>query len=375
MSWTTENSGGSLRVVVTKELPGQRWREVLREADCEIVVGASRDALSVEEVREAIGTRCDGAIGQLTEPWGAELFGALEAAGGRAYSNYAVGYDNVRVPEATQRGIPVGNTPGVLTETTAEMAATLTFAAARRVVESDVWLRAGNFRGWLPDLFLGARLAGGTLGVVGAGRIGSAYAMMIAPGCGMNLLYADAVRNESLEARFAAVVDAFGYEGDRRPTCRQVELDELLAQSDIVSLHTPLTDDTRHLIDATRLARMKDDAVLVNTSRGPVVDEAALVAHLRAQPEFRVGLDVFEAEPALEPGLAEQPNAVIVPHIASATKWTREGMATLAACNVAAILRGDPVAAELDVTEFLEGDVARKAPSIVNAEELGLPRA
>ncbi|MCH2584861.1 MAG: hypothetical protein MK138_08845, partial [Planctomycetes bacterium] len=182
MSWRIENEGGALRVVVTKDLPGERWVEVLTAAGCELVISTSRDILSVDEIREALGERCDGAIGQLTEPWGAELFEALKEAGGRAYSNYAVGYDNVDLAEATSRGIAVGNTPGVLTETTAEMAVALTFAAARRSGEAEVFLRAGKYHGWLPDLFLGKRLWGGTLGIVGAGRIGSAYAKMLAPG-------------------------------------------------------------------------------------------------------------------------------------------------------------------------------------------------
>ncbi|MGH9362743.1 MAG: NAD(P)-dependent oxidoreductase, partial [Thermoanaerobaculia bacterium] len=180
--WTVHRPGGRFRVVVTKVLPGSRWLEALAAVGCETAVSSSREPLAVEAIREAIGGRCDGAIGQLTEPWGAELFEALVRAGGRAYSNYAVGYDNVRVEEATRRGIAVGNTPGVLTETTAEMAVALLFAAARRICEADAFLRRGEFRGWLPDLFLGKRLWGGVLGIIGAGRIGAAFASMVAPG-------------------------------------------------------------------------------------------------------------------------------------------------------------------------------------------------
>jgi hydroxypyruvate reductase 1 len=376
MSWRVENRGAPRRVVVTKELPGRRWREILAAAGCEIAVSESRRVLGLEEIREAIGGRCDGAIGQLTEPWGAELFEALAKAGGRVYSNYAVGYDNVRVEDATRRGIAAGNTPGVLTETTAEMAVALVFAAARRISEAERFLRAGRFEGWLPDLFLGKRLWGGTLGIAGAGRIGAATARMLAPAHSMDLLYWDIVANPALEEFFAAISPALEKGGGRPLSCRRVaDLDELLAKSDAVSLHVSLGDGTRHLIDARRLALMKKDALLINTSRGPVIDEAALVAHLRSHPDFRAGLDVFEREPALEPGLAELENAVIVPHIASATVWTREGMATLAAANVAAVLQGRPVARELRVEEFLEGELPRKAPSIVNAKELGLELA
>ncbi len=373
MGWNIENRGNSLRVVVTKDLPGSRWREILKAAGCEVHVSDSREVLTLDEIRRAIGSRCDGAIGQLTEPWGAELFDALKQAGGRAYSNYAVGYDNVKVPEATKRGIAVGNTPGVLTETTAEMAIALTFAAARRVPEAENHLRAGKFHGWLPDLFLGKRLRGATLGIVGAGRIGAAYAKMLAPGHEMNVMYHDERRNRELEDYFKRICPAIAADCGRSIACyRSESLEDLLEHADVVSLHVPLTEGTRHLMSRERLRLMKPDAILVNTSRGPVIDEAALVEHLKANPDFRAGLDVFEKEPQLAPGLAGLPNAVIVPHIASATVWTRSGMATLAASNVAGVLKGYPVTRSLRVEEFLEGDLPRKAASIVNARELGL---
>ena len=373
MSWRTVNRESPRRVVVTKNLPGSRWREVLTSGGCEICFSTSSEIHSVEEIKEAIGERCDGAIGQLTEPWGAELFEALKQAGGSVYSNYAVGHDNVTVDEASRRGIAVGNTPGVLTETTAEMTVALTFAAARRVTEADSFLRQGRFRGWLPDLFLGKRLYGSTLGIVGAGRIGARYARMMAVGSGLDVVYWDLVENEPLERFFREMASACAVVGEKEVRCRRAdELEELLAVCDIVSLHVPLGASTRHLVDGRRLSLMKPDAILVNTSRGPVIDEAALVDHLMTHPDFRVGLDVFENEPALAAGLAELPNAVIVPHIASATVWTRGGMATLAACNVAGILQGFPVVRELDVHEFLEGEFPHKTPSIVNREELGL---
>jgi hydroxypyruvate reductase 1 len=177
------NEEGRLRVVVTKELPGERWLQILKAAGCRVEVSKHPDTiLDNSTIKKLIGTKCDGVIGQLTEDWGSELFEALKKAGGKAYSNYAVGYNNVKVEEATKRGIPVGNTPGVLTETTAELAAALTFAAARRVAEADVFMRAGKYKGWLPTLFIGELLQNKTVGIIGAGRIGAAYARMMVEG-------------------------------------------------------------------------------------------------------------------------------------------------------------------------------------------------
>ncbi len=234
--------------------------------------------------------------------------------------------------------------PGVLTETTAEMAVALTFAAARRVGEAERYLRAGRYTGWLPDLFLGTLLQGKTLGIIGAGRIGAAYARMMVQGHGMQVIYHDLAANTDLES-FVADYSRFRVSSAIRrwPAAALNPWRTLLETADCVSVHTVLDDTTHHLIDARRLALMKSDAILINTSRGPVIDEAALVDHCRRHPDFRAGLDVFEHEPALAPGLAELDNVVIVPHIASATRWTREGMATLAACNVAGILSGYPL--------------------------------
>jgi hydroxypyruvate reductase 1 len=369
----TVNSAGTLRVIVTKPLPGSHWLDVLTAAGCRVEIAQGTGMLSKEAIIALIGDRCDGAIGQLTEPWDAEVFGALRNAGGRAYSNYAVGFNNVDVAAATAAGIPVGNTPGVLTETTAEIAVALTFSASRRIVEGDRFMRAGQFTGWLPTLFLGQLFHGKTVGIIGAGRIGSAYARMMVEGHKMNLVYYDLRPNQELESYLADYGAFLAARGEPAVTCRRLaSVDEVLREADVVSLHTLLDASTRHLINAERLAMMKPDAILINTSRGPVVDEAALVDHCRSHPEFRAGLDVFEDEPAMKPGLAELDNVVIVPHIASATKWTREGMASLAACNVAAILQGHPVNRGGDVLPFLSGQVPPLAPSIVNADALGL---
>lgn len=372
--WTTVNPGGSRRVIVTKELPGEHWKQILRRADCSIEICTDTAVLNKEEIVATIGDRCDGAIGQLTENWDAEVFAALRAAGGSVFSNGAVGYNNVDVAAATANGIAVGNTPGVLTETTAEMAVALTFAAGRRVTEADRFMRGGKYRGWLPTMFLGQRFVGKTVGVIGAGRIGSAYARMMVEGHKMNLVYYDLYPNQALE-RYVADYSAFLVERGEAPlTCRRLgSVVEVLRVADVVSMHTVLDDSTYHLIDGEALAAMKPDAILINSSRGPVIDEAALVEHCRANPEFRAGLDVFEDEPAMKPGLADLDNVVIVPHIASATVWTREGMSSLAAANVAAVLQGYPVWDRDDIGPFLAGDVPQAAPSIVNAEDLGVP--
>jgi hydroxypyruvate reductase 1 len=371
--WTVHNPGGSRRVIVTKELPGDRWLDILVAADCSVEVCQSDDVLSVDEIKERFGDHCDGAIGQLTEDWNADLFAALAAAGGRAYSNYAVGFNNVDVAGATAAGIPVGNTPGVLTETTAEMAAALTLSAGRRVVEADRFMRGGLYHGWLPTMYMGQRFHGKTVGIIGCGRIGAAYGRMMVEGFKMNLVYFDLYANEALEAFVKDYSELLVAHGEPPVTATRLgTIEDVMRAADVVSVHTVLDESTHHLINAERLALMKDDAILINSSRGPVVDEAALVEHCRAHPHFKAGLDVFEDEPAMKPGLNELANVTIVPHIASATTWTRQGMATLAAANVAAILQGYPLWTGDDVLPFLEGDVPHFAPSIVNAADLGL---
>jgi hydroxypyruvate reductase 1 len=371
--WETHNPSGSKRVVVTKVLPGSRWLETLIKAGCRVELCTSTDVLSIAEIKAAIGSQCDGVLGQLTEDWGDELFAALKAAGGTAYSNVAVGYNNVDVAAATKHGLPVGNTPGVLTETTAQMAVTLTFAAARRTGEAERFLRAGKYKGWLMTLFLGELLWHKTVGVIGAGRIGATYARMMVEGHKMNLIYHDIYPNKDLEEYIADYADFLKSRGEEPVSCKRADtVEDVLREADCISVHTVLDDSTHHLINASSLALMKDNAILVNTSRGPVVDEAALVAHCQKHPNFRVGLDVFEDEPEMKPGLVELDNVLIVPHIASATRWTREGMASLAAGNVAGILSGYPAWNQPDILSFLEGESPKAAPSIVNATELGI---
>ncbi|KAF1878834.1 hypothetical protein Lal_00047506 [Lupinus albus] len=360
------NPNGKYRVVSTKPMPGTRWINLLVHQDCRVEICTEKKTiLSVEDIIALIGDKCDGVIGQLTEDWGEELFSALSRAGGKAFSNMAVGYNNVDVNAANKYGVAVGNTPGVLTETTAELAASLSLAAARRIVEADEFMRAGLYDGWLPHLFVGNLLKGQTVGVIGAGRIGSAYARMMVEGFKMNLIYFDLYQATRLE-KF------------RMPMTwkRAASMDEVLQEADLISLHPILDKTTYHLVNKERLSKMKKEAILINCSRGPVVDEVALVEHLKQNPMFRAGLDVFEDEPYMKPGLAELKNAVVVPHIASASKWTREGMATLAALNVLGKIKGYPVWFDANKVEpFLNENAPPPAasPSIVNAKDLGLP--
>lgn len=372
--WKAYNPESERRVIVTKELPGNCWLNILTHAGYRVDVCTSLQSLGVDEILPAIGDRCCGAIGQLTEVWGEDLFSALQRAGGSVYSNYAVGYNNVDIDAAQRHGICVGNTPGVLTETTAEMAVALTFATARRVVEADRFVREGRFTGWLPTLFLGQLLYRKTLGIVGAGRIGVSYARMMVEGHKMDLVYYDPVRNDALEAYISGYADFLISRGERGVSVRRAEtVEELLQTSDVVSLHTVLDTGTHHLLDARRLGLMKGNAILINAGRGPLVDEEALVDHCRNNPEFRVGLDVFEDEPALKPGLRELDNVVMVPHLGSATGWTREGMSILAARNVVGILENYPAWNRESMLPFLEDEPPKAAPSIVNAEAMGIP--
>ncbi len=264
-------------------------------------------------------------VAQLTDRFDEALLGRARV---RAISNYAVGYDNVDVAAATRHGILVCNTPGVLTESTADVAMTLILASARRLVEGDRMVRAGEFTGWRPDLLLGADVTGAVLGLAGFGRIARAVARR-ALGFDMTVRFHNRSR----------VVDADL--GDLAGRVEQVPWDELVRSSDFLSMHVPLGDDTRHLVDAATLRAMKSTAFLINTARGPVVDERALVDALRAGEIAGAGLDVYEAEPRTAPGLAELPNVTLLPHLGSATRSVRSRMAELAAQNAVAVACGE----------------------------------
>jgi glyoxylate reductase len=274
----------------------------------------------------------DGALTLLTDKVDDEF---LDAAGPqlRVVSNYAVGFDNVDVAACARRGVRVGNTPGVLTETTADLAFALLMAAARRVAEGDRFVRAGSWKTWGPLLLLGPDVHGATIGIVGFGRIGQAVARR-AQGFGMEILYHD------LEALPASVTEPLG--------ATFLPLEELLPRSDFVSLHVNLSPVTRHLINAETLAMMKPTAVLVNTSRGPVVDQVALAAALRDGVIWSAALDVTDPEPIpMSDPLVGLDNCLIVPHIASASRATRGKMAEMAAANLVAGVRGEPLPTEV----------------------------
>jgi len=308
------------KVLVTRGLPG---RAVDRIAEsCELTVNPhDRNLTSVELVRMASG--CAGILTMLTDSLDRSTIEALP--GLRVVSNYAVGYNNIDLAAAAQRGIVVTNTPGVLTEATADVAWALILAVGRRIVEADRFTREGRFSGWAPEMFLGLDVHGRTLGVIGLGRIGRAVARRAA-GFDMEVLYYD--RTRKLEA-------------EEKTGAQYAGLDELLARSDYVSIHVPLLPETYHLIDSRRIGMMKPAAFLINTARGPVVDENALVDALKAGRIAGAGLDVYEEEPKLHPGLTGLANTVLLPHIGSASTATRIRMAEMAVENLLAALGGD----------------------------------
>ena len=307
------------RVFVTRQIP-QAGLDMLKE-HYEVIVNPHNRVLTKEELMDGVKI-ADGLLSLLTDDITAEVMDVNPNL--KIISNYAVGYNNIDVEAATKRGIQVTNTPGVLTDTTADLAWALIMAIGRRVVEGDAFTREGHFDGWDPMLLLGTDITGKTLGIVGMGRIGQAVARR-AMGFDMRILYHDMapvpVAEEEYQAEFVA-------------------LDELLRQSDFVTIHAPLTDETRHMIGRRELSVMKKTAYLVNTARGPLVDEEALVEALRDGIIAGAGLDVYENEPRLASGLAELPNTVILPHLGSATLETRTKMATMAAANLVAALEG-----------------------------------
>jgi len=311
------------KVYVTRLLPGPAL-DMLR-ASCDVEVNPRDEAISYEELLEKVKGR-DGIITLLTDKIDAEVIkaGAQGDPPLRVIANYAVGYDNVDVACATEHSIFVSNTPGVLTNTTADIAWALMFSIARRIPEAERFARAGKFNGWSPTLFLGGDIYGKTLGIVGVGRIGAAVAMRT-KGFNMRVLYNDVRHNYEIEKEVGA---------------EKVDMDTLLNESDFISVHVPLMPETRHLIGKRSLSMMKPTAYLINTSRGPVIDEAALAEALKNNVIAGAALDVFEEEPKIHPGLLNLENVIVVPHIASGSVETRSKMAIMAAENVLAVLSG-----------------------------------
>jgi len=325
------------RILVTRRLAPPVLERLAQR--CEAIVHEGPGPMPRDRLLRELEGKA-GVVTVMTERVDEEFLGAA-GYGLVVVANFGVGYDNIDVPACSSRGVLVTNTPDVLTEATADIAWVLMMAAARRVGEGERFLRSRSEWVWEPDFMLGQDVYGKVLGIIGFGRIGRAVAKR--GRCfGMRLLYYSSTRvPPEVEAELGA---------------EYRELDDLLAEADFVTLHTPLTPKTRHLIDADRLAKMKRTAVLVNASRGPVVDEAALVEALRAGRIFAAGLDVFEREPEVYPGLLELANVVIIPHLGSATVETRTAMGLLAAENLIAALEG------------------RRPPNLVNPEAWGMKR-
>lgn len=309
------------KVFITRQIP-EKGNKILEDKGFEVEVGPE-GAIDRKELLEKV-KGVDAILSILTEKIDAEV---MDAAGKqlKVIANYAVGYNNIDVEEAKKRKIVVTNTPGVLTDAVADHTTAFLLAVTEKLVEADKYTRGGSYKAWGPKLLLGGDITGKILGVVGLGRIGSAVAQRMSKGFNMKVIYHDVRRNEELEKEC-------GYE--------YKELDELLKEADFITLHTALTDETRHLINAEKLGLMKPTAYLVNTSRGPIIDEKALVEALKDKKIAGAALDVFENEPELSPGLAELDNVILTPHIASATKETRDKMAEMAANNVVAVLGG-----------------------------------
>ncbi len=311
------------KVYVTRRIPQEALD--LLGTECRFEVNPHDRVLSREELLEA-ARDAEGLLCLLTDKIDAGLLEQMPRL--KILANCAVGYDNIDVPSCTARGVAVSNTPGVLTETTADMAWALLMAAARRVVEADGYVRDGKFKAWAPMLFLGQEINNRVLGVVGMGRIGKAVVRRAA-GFNMTVVYYSVSRISPEEEQQLGV--------------EYRDLEDLLQEADYISLHVPLNDQTRHMIGSQELKLMKKTAYLINTSRGPVIDEKALVRALRDNELAGAALDVYENEPELAPGLNELDNVTLAPHIASATVQTRTKMAVMAAENLLAGLKGETI--------------------------------
>ncbi|MFH1145434.1 MAG: D-glycerate dehydrogenase [bacterium] len=306
-------------VFITRNIPEAGMR-LLRSFD--VRINSHDRQLNRRELFAGV-KGADAVITQLVDKVDADFFAVNPNL--KIVSNYAVGYDNIDIPLATKLGIPVTNTPGVLVETVADYAVALILTCARRIVEADRYIVSGKYKGWDPGLMIGMELKGKTVAIIGMGRIGFQTAKRLKNGFDMKIVYVDERINEEAERELGA---------------RRMPLDEALRTADIVSLHVPLLTSSRHLIGAKQLAMMKPTAILINTARGAVVDEEALAKALLKKKLFAAGIDVFEHESKIHPLLKRLPNAVVTPHIASATKEAREEMARLACQAVVDVFRG-----------------------------------
>jgi len=312
---------GAWEVLVTRQIP-EAGLDLIRK-ECSVRLWEEDRPIPKEKLL-ALAAGKDGIVCLLSDPMGGDM---IAAAGPKlkVIATMAVGFDNIDLDEATRRGIVVGNTPGVLTEATADLTLALILSLGRRIVEGDKLVRSGRWTGWAPTQLVGADFNGKTLGIVGLGRIGKAVARR-AQGFGMSVIYHN--RRRLAEPEEAAI------------PARHVSLEELVRESDFLSLHCPLNQESYHLIGKEQLEQMKPRACLINVARGPVVDEAALVEALRKKQIAGAALDVYEQEPKLSPGLAELPNVVLAPHLGSASIETRNRMAVMTAENLLAGLKG-----------------------------------
>lgn len=313
-----------MNVYVTRRIPNIGI-EMLRSKGYEVDVSTKDSPMTKEELIEALKQKpYDAVLSLLTDPIDKDVFDAAPNA--KIFANYAVGFNNMDIEEAKRRGVVVSNTPDALTHTVAEHTFALLLALTSRIVEGDKFLRAGKYTGWDPLLLLGTDIRGKTIGILGAGRIGQDVARQARGGFNMNVIYYDVKRSEAIEKDWGAVF----YDSPEK----------VLAEADVVTIHVPLLPTTHHLLNGERLRMMKKTAYLINTSRGPVIDETALVEALKEGVIAGAGLDVFENEPQLASGLADLDNVVITPHIASATVDARDKMAEMAATNIIEVLEG-----------------------------------
>lgn len=308
----------SKKIFITRKIPTIA-EEMLRAKGFEVDVYPKDSVPRQKEIIKMLKKgRYDGVISLLTDEIDAAVLEVAPTV--KIFANYAAGYNNFDIEEAKRKGVTVTNTPGVSATAVAEHTIALMLALATRLVEGDTYVRAGKYKGWMPMGFFGMDLAGKKLGLIGVGNIGTKVAHMARGGFDMSIIYHDMVRNEQVENECQAV--------------KVNSLEDLLRESDIVSLHVPLLPSTHHLIDEQKFKHMKSSALLINTSRGPVIDEVALVNALRNRTICGAGLDVFENEPDLAPGLAKLSNVVLTPHIASARESARNDMAKTAAQNI-----------------------------------------
>ena len=309
-----------MKVFITRKLPGNAVELLLENGIDVVVYGKDRQITRQEFLKNAKDS--DGIISLLSDKLDRETISRLNNC--RIIANYAVGYNNIDLKAAKENNIVVTNTPELLTDATAEIAIALMLSCSRHITQADKLMHEGKFTGWAPQLFLGIELSGKTFGIIGSGRIGTAAAKR-AKAFGMNIIYFSRSKNEALEKSTGA---------------RKVSLEKLMKSSDVISLHIPLTDRTRNLIDKDHLNLMKETAILVNTARGEVLDEKELVKMLKSKRIFAAGFDVYENEPMLNKELLKLKNVVLLPHIGSATFEARTKMAELCAKNLINVLKG-----------------------------------